>query len=249
MPKCILYVRFTHYDKHLFNHFMKHYLNLGVYKICININYRFEEDKTDYENFVEFVNSSEYINNLVITLGPNNDTVAEGVHCTIAKKSALALCDLNEDFVIPADSDEFHKYPDTLENLMIMMVKNNIDYLTGHTYEKVSQDGFCKNVDSNIDIFEQFPNVNNKLFVASKIGLIKSNIADLLGVGHHYLNNKKLTCKNGVQTHHFRWTLESKKRVENWIKLWKNPLCQGWKDISKYEKILELYNCNLLEYK
>ena len=40
IPKVYVCARFTHYDTHLFEHFMKYYLNLGVYKFLINFNYK-----------------------------------------------------------------------------------------------------------------------------------------------------------------------------------------------------------------
>ncbi len=59
------------------------------------------------------------------------------------------------------------------------------------------------------------------------------------------LEKKKLL----TVTNHFRWNLQGKKRLENWIKLWNNEKYYGWKDIDKYNLILNAYNSNnLLNY-
>lgn len=249
MAKVVVYVRFFHQDKHYFNHFMNFYLDLGVYKICINVNYRFPEDKEKYEEFLNFVKTSKYAEHLVITTGPNSESIAELNHVKAAQQSAIDLCDLDTDFIIPADSDEFHQFPDTLPNIINMMNDEKIDYLDGQTFEKVSADGSCPPILEGKSLFQQFPRWNHKLFCCPKIGIIRARYAHHLCVGHHMLDAKlALAKKKCIETHHFRWNFQGKDRVENWIRTWRIPHYNGWKDIPKYAKMLECYYNDLLLY-
>ena len=50
-------------------------------------------------------------------------------------------------------------------------------------------------------------------------------------------------------TNHFRWHQQGKIRLQNWYKLWSDDKYYGWKDIKKCEKMLVVFNGNLLEYK
>jgi len=248
-PKVYVYVRFFHQDKHYFHHFMEYYFGLGVDKICVNVNYRFAEDKDKYEEFLHFVQTSPYAEKLVITTGPNSELISELKHVKSAQESAIALCDIEKDFIIPADSDELHQYPDTLPNLMKMMQDENIDYLDGPTIEKISVDGTCPPVVEGVSLFQQFPRWNHKLFCCPKIGLIKARHVHHLGVGHHMVDKKlELVKKKCIESHHFRWNLQGKDRVENWLKTWRTPNCAGWKDIPKYERMLACFSNNLLYY-
>jgi hypothetical protein len=215
-PKIYVYVRFFHQDKHYFHHFMKYYLALGVDKICVNVNYRFAEDKDKYEDFLRFVETSEYIDKLLITTGPNSELIAELKHVKATQESAIALCDQERDFIIPADSDELHQYPDILPNLVKMMNDEKLDYLDGPSIEKVSVDGSCPPIVEGTSLFQQFPRWNHRLFACPKITLIRAKYAHHLGVGHHMLDKKfELVKKKCTETHHFRWNLQGKDRVEN----------------------------------
>jgi hypothetical protein len=249
MAKVVVYVRFFHQDKHYFTHFMNYYLDLGVYKICVNVNYRFEEDKAKYEAFLHYVKTSRYAEHLVITTGPNGELVTESKHVKAAQESAIALCDLDTDFIIPADSDELHQFPDTLPNIIKMMNDEKIDYLDGQTLEKVSVDGSCPPVLEGISLFQQFPRWNHKLFRCPKIGIIRAQYAHYLSVGHHMIEpNLNLAKKHCIETHHFRWNYQGRDRVENWIRTWRNPKYTGWKDMVKYARMLECYCNDLLFY-
>jgi hypothetical protein len=65
MSKVYVCSRFTHYDEFLFEHFMNYYLKMGVYKFLINFNYKLENDKEDFEKFIEYIKNSEYIDKII----------------------------------------------------------------------------------------------------------------------------------------------------------------------------------------
>lgn len=235
---------------------MKYYLSLGVLKFLINFNYRFEESKAEFDDFIDYVKTSEYSQYILYNIGPNE--LGSNEQSNIGMLKTLVRQHTSEnDYVIPADSDEFHQYahpPQSLPDVITMMSTNNIAYMVGATCERISDDGSVIPVQDDLDLFNQFPKHNPKLFVMPKISIIQAKYYQYIGVGHHYIDKKHVdtlslvSTRQGV-THHFRWNLQGKMRIENWIKLWTNEGYKGWKDVSKYEKMLRVFETNLIEYR
>lgn len=260
MPKTFVCCRFTHYDDFLFDHFMNYYLKLGVYKFLINFNYKFENDKEKFESFLEYVKNSPFMEYIIYNIGPNSEFLtAESLNIKMLGKLTYENVNLEEDFIIPADSDEFQEFPDTLDNIIQLMNNEKYSYLHGNTIERVSETGEVIMVEKDIDIFKQFPKFNQKLFVQPKIGIIKAKYFSYVGVGHHSISMNDISntihkeelskSKRITLTNHFKWNLQGKIRLENWHKLWTDENYRGWKDIEKCEKMLGVFNKNLLEYK
>lgn len=254
MARIFVAVRFTHTDRCFFLHFMKYYLSLGVNLFLINFNYRFDENKCAFDDFIGYVNTSEYLQYIRYNIGPNTLETAEGGNINMLKELVKEHACEN-DYIIPADSDEFHKYSaisESLIDLITMMSTNNITYIHGPTCERISDDGSVIPIKEDIDIFIQFPKNNPKLFVQPKVSIIHAKYYRYIGVGHHYIEKAtidklSIVTKYGSITHHFRWNLQGKERITNWIKLWSNSTV-GWKDIKKYEKMLAIFETNLIEY-
>jgi hypothetical protein len=60
--------------------------------------------------------------------------------------------------------DEFHEYKENNVLLSIdYLEKNLFDVLSGHTIERISEDGSSKEMLSTQSIFEQFPKYNENL--------------------------------------------------------------------------------------
>jgi hypothetical protein len=258
MSKVYVCSRFTHYDDFLFEHFMNYYLKLGVYKFLINFNYKLENDNEDFKKFVEYVKNSEYIDKIIYNIGPNLENLNETGNIIMIKQLIIDNTNLDKDYIIPADSDEFQEFPDTLENILTLMEIEELSYLNGYTKERVSESGEVKMVEKDKDIFLQFPKYNNKLFSQSKIGIIRAKYFHYTGVGHHYINiesiknleDKIKLCKNKRLsiTNHFKWNLQGKNRLQYWYNLWDNKNYKGWKDLEKCKKMLDVFNSNLLNY-
>ena len=259
MTKIYVCSRFTHYDDFLFEHFMKYYLNLGVHKFLINFNYKFENDKERFELFLEDIKKSPFSNYIIYNIGPNTENLFETSNIGMLYELVNKHVNLEEDYIIPADSDEFQEFPDVLEKIIQLMKNNDYSYLNGCTKERISETGEIIMVEKEKNIFEQFPKFNNSLFVHPKIGIIKAKYFHYLGVGHHHISlnptatdyeKEELKKNKSISiTNHFRWNLQGKKRLENWYKMWIDDNYKGWKDIKKCEKMLAVFNQNLLEYK
>ena len=257
--KVYVCTRFNHNDDFLFEHFMNYYLKMGVHKFLINFNYKIENDKENFEKFIQYVINSKYIDNIIYNIGPNDESPHEEGNIEMLKQLVIVNTNVDEDYIIPADSDEFQEFPDTLENILQMMGKEEISYLHGCTKERVSESGQATLVEKDKDIFEQFPKYNDFLFVQPKIGIIKAKYFKYISVGHHSININSIANledkyelyknKRIIRTNHFKWNLQGKIRLECWYKLWNNEKYIGWKDLNKCKKMLDVFNSNLLEYK
>jgi hypothetical protein len=257
--KVYVCARFTHYDFCFIEHFIKYYTELGVYKFLINFNYKMKNDSSDFNTFLNTVKNN-YSDNIIYNVGPNYETQNEVSNIDMLKCLVINNTNIEEDFIIPADSDEFHEFPDNLENILTMMNVEKLAYLNGSTKERVSETGDVILLENEKDIFLQFPKYNNNLFCQPKISLIRAKYFKYTGVGHHYINTNSIQNENDKislskykyfagATNHFRWNLQGKERIKTWITIWSDNKYYGWKDIEKYKKILNAFNTNLLEYK
>ena len=140
MTKIYVCSRFTHFDNFMFNHFVKYYLKLGVFKFLINFNYKLENDKADFEIFLESIKSSPYIQHIVYNIGPNSESKNESGNIEMLYKLVNENVNL-EDYIIPADSDEFQEFSDSLENIIELIKTDNYSFLCGCTKERVSESG------------------------------------------------------------------------------------------------------------
>ena len=163
---------------------------------------------------------------------------------------------LENDYIIPCDADEFHEYEFCLDECIKIFELYKHDYIQSFTQEKYSSDGKIKNIQPSVGIFEQFDKHSFRLFNMPKISLIKQKYYHKMGIGHHYpnLTNSEKYIGDLKQsfihsrTNHFRWCIEGKQRMENWIYFWVNyPKCPGWKGINKYEEQLKVFD-NILEH-
>ena len=260
MNKVCVCSRFNHQDDYLLPHFIYHYKKLGVDKILINFNYKISSDMRAFELFMDGILKSDFINDIVYSVGPNFETLDELSNIWELYKLVDSEMDLETDYVIPADADEFVNFSGSLADTINLMELNNDSFVFGRTVERISADGNLTPVLPNVDIFEQFPNNNPMLPVHPKVGLIKAKYFKYTGVGHHSVSvPKALTNEEDILlikkqapiqsfTHHFRWNLQGRRRVESWLKLWSNEDYIGWKNLEKYKKILDIYDCNLLAF-
>ena len=61
-------------------------------------------------------------------------------------------------------------------------------------------------------------------------------------------NKYNLIKLTASYTNHFKWNLNGKKRIENWHTIFNNDKYNGWKDSSKYQKMIDAFNSNLKTY-
>ncbi len=189
----------------------------------INFNCKLSDDET-LNNFINKI-VLKYGQYIKYNIGPNGIQYVETSNTFMLKKLVEENVSSNDDFIMPADSDEFHKFDtnktqtySTFNDIVNFMNEQNVDYITGCTNERIMSDGSVNSVLPNINIFDQFPDINNKLFCMPKISIIRAKYYNCLGVGHHYIDGKlieqhKLKSLGASKTNHFKWTLEGKQRM------------------------------------
>lgn len=248
MKKVAVLFRCCQDDYYLIDHFIDYYKKVGANVFIANFSHRFPEDE---ENFKEFVNkTTKKYPEIIYNIGPH--VLNDGMGVKRTKELLESINDI--DYVVPADIDEFHEYKEGTVLLSIDYLKENLfDVLSGHTVERIPENGSVKKTLPTQNIFEQFPRYNQNLFVMPKISLIKKEYYKFVGCGHHYIDKKFINefgikISNSGKTHHFRWSEEGKVRIEKWVRSYKDPGWQGWKSVEHAQKRLSAFSCNLAEY-
>jgi len=262
-----------HDDEHTIHHFMEYYQSLGIiHFVCILsfFSYKAENEKEELEKFNLFCKQFKFKYPFVVTDQQILEYSESGRMQTWIKM--LEQLPSTIDYIVPADSDELHEFvldnsaitsqykqpkcssvQKNLANFLYYMEQRDIDYIRGCTMERVPLDGGVIEVNSNYNIFDQFSHQNNKLWLQPKISIIKKKHFSLLNLGHHYIDNQKIEeykLKSEVLsiTHHFRWSLEGKTRMQKWLDRWKNPNWKSWKNVEQVENRIKAFNNNLLTY-
>lgn len=253
-----LAVRFTPFDDHLIDHFMSYYLNQGVCCFLVNFNCKLS-DAVTLENFITKV-TTKYTEYIKFNVGPNGIESTESSNINMLKNLVTEHVSLDDDFILPADSDELHEFDrsktvqySTFHDIVDFMNVSNIDCICGCTNERVTIDGSLQPILPGKNIFEQFPDINHNLFCMPKIAIIRAKYYKCIGVGHHYIEDRfikeyKLVSLNASKTNHFKWNLQGKQRIENWYNIFSDEKFCGWKDVNKYKKMLDVFNSNLKQF-
>jgi hypothetical protein len=262
-----------HDDEQMISHFMDYYQSLGIiYFVCILsfFSYKAENEEKEIEKFNSFCDQFKTKYPFVVVDQQIIEYSESGRMQTWIK--LLEELPSNIDYIIPADSDELHEFtlnssyvsaqykkPEcskvqkNLADFMLYIKQQDLDYIRGCSMERVPSNGEIIEISSKCNIFEQFSHHNNKLWLQPKISIIKKKHFFLLNLGHHYIDKQK-TEKYGLKTetlsitHHFRWSLEGKIRMQKWADRWKNPNWKSWKNVELIEARIKAFNNNLLTY-
>lgn len=273
-PNTALLFSACHDDEHMISHFMDYYKKLGIEHFgCIVSYYSHglskEEETQELQKLDTFYKKFSTTYAFVETeyLPQQTTDSRTSLWCSLLKK-------MNPDieFIIPADSDELHEFvPDSkyikaqfssstcnsvilnLEEVIQVLQKDNLDYITSCSMERVPRDGTVQPTISDVNIFDQFPCQNNKLFLQPKISLIKKSLVSLLPPGAHQIskeNIEKFNLKSErlSNTHHFRWSKEGKLRIKKWVERYSSADWKGWKGAEKSLKRLDAFDHNLLTH-
>lgn len=135
------------------------------------------------------------------------------------------------DWWVIADIDEFHLYPnDDLKGLITNCNKYGWDLVRGGFIDRIGPDGIFSKLESNTNIFEQFPNAGFFRYPMSKacpnkVCVMKGHVE--LTDGQHYAkidgyttwkwqgwNHPLINPHSFVQVHHFKWDSSSIERIK-----------------------------------
>lgn len=208
----------SEFPKNLLNHILQYYTSKGVDKFYFTVyggegmsawhelefaaqSYNIEFHANDYPWSTS--NDSDYKNVIRQTLSP-------------------------DDWIIPADIDEFHWHPtfDNFKDLGRNM--GNFDFVRTTLVDRVTVDGHIpEGIEADVPLMEQFP--INKFITRDIMGayttkMIMSRPNVVIGPGHHYLHmHRKLRrFKEDAVTFHFKWfgNIRNKERLK--IQMYKN---------------------------
>ena len=104
------------FDGHLINHFFPYYLKLGVHKFFVNFNTKFLEMEDDLQDIINKTLSA-FGEHIKYNVGPNGVNTSEVSNIVMLQDLVNEHVNLPCDYVIPADSDEFHDYGMTLSEV------------------------------------------------------------------------------------------------------------------------------------
>ena len=157
---------------------------------------------------------------LVPASARQQSTGVEGANKEEARKSHVAP----EDWIIPADLDEFIQFPAPLPTLIGEMTASGTTFIMGKFCDRIAQDGALAPTLAEPSIWEQYPlacRVSEMLVICNdhKVTLCRGDCE--LTSGHHNVirPSRPLVSRRSV-VHHFKWRqglLEAlKRRVETY---------------------------------
>jgi hypothetical protein len=135
------------------------------------------------------------------------------------------------DWWVIADIDEFHVYPDLLCNVISNASKSGWDIIRGGFIDRIGPDGEFSELQPDIDIFKQYPNMGFFRYPLSKacpnkICVVKGYVE--LTSGQHYAkidgyttwkwqgwNHPLINPYTFVQVHHFKWDATCIERIKS----------------------------------
>lgn len=205
------------YDASLLPHFVAYYRQLGVEKFDIVIH----ELKSGIRAEVE---------QLVSVLGPGIDlhraserqerTGVEGSN----REDLRRLVARPEDWVIPADLDEFVQFPLPLPELIDTLKTNGAQFVMGRFSDRLAPGGILAPTKPDTDVWTQYPleaNVTSRLTkgCCTKVILCRGDCQ--LAGGHHSVHgpSRELRDYSGI-VHHFKWRAGLKEAMERRIEIY-----------------------------
>ena len=190
------------HDATLLPHFVKHYRWLGVERFAISIHEQRPGVRAEAEAIVE-------------TLGPGID-----LHAATARQQRSGVEGWNkeelrqrvaqpDDWIIPADLDEFIQFSVPLPNLLEQMCGRNAQYVMGRFSDRLAPGGELTATLPFPNLWLQYPleadvSVRLARCLCTKVVLSRGDCP--LGCGHHFVCGpaRELRSAHGI-VHHFKW--------------------------------------------
>ena len=188
--------------------FIAHYVQLGVQLFHFSIHF---EPGLERPGMMRSIQEAEK------ALEPFSLTLSAVLVCPF---SALALREhhdrlqtqhcRNEDWVMWADIDEFHVFPEDFHGLLQFAETARIDYFWGEFVDRVAADGSLKAFDPAQCIWSQYPrkcHITRDVARAHTGKVTCARASVRISPGNHYvLNAERLRYyKPRVEVHHFKW--------------------------------------------
>lgn len=191
-----------HWD--LLPHFLTHYLSMGVEEYLVSLN---PKDRPAIMSEVPTVFARYPVKATFLKATPAEELSGRDATAHERLRRSHARPD---EWIIPADLDEFNQYPLPLRELVSRMEADGYAYLYGRFSDRVARDGTTQAVRPDVPIWEQYPveaKVTEKLAraVCNKVMLCRGSC--VLNRGHHYVESASAGLAYPTQgvVHHFKW--------------------------------------------
>ena len=254
------------YDLPLLPHFIQHYYALGIDDIAITL--QSSDNQANIKQATHICKS--------FGIDPYDIWIGEYTSQKMHDRRLEAAQRLNPDWIIHADIDEFHEWPDKPENILASTECNAVQ---GVFVDRVSEDGRISLVDPEANIQNQFPICGNLMkewfhgMWSPPTGLVKMmayrpNIGISRG-GHvatgksaKYILGSDLSSFSDIHTterkkntpykvHHFKWQGDVIDKLKKRIEVYKRYDYGWWEQSQNFLNYLEsnngIINVNCLE--
>ena len=220
------------YDNSLLKHFVKYYTSLGVESFIIAID---ERTPTILSSTKEICATLQAEIKIVPVSERQRKTGVEENNKEEMREKYVS----QDDWIIPADLDEFIQFPAEIPKLIDEMIQNQATFINGIFSDRLSHSGILTSTDQTQYIWEQYPleaEVSSKLVKCwcTKVTLARGDC--VLTSGHH---NVIAPCKPLInrkcKIHHFKWRLGLKEALEKRIDTYKKA---NVKNGAESERIL-----------
>ncbi len=148
------------------------------------------------------------------TIDPGHD------HVRVRQDRARQIqkyCDPS-DWVINADCDEFHVFPNNLRHVLDYCDDQGFDYVHGTFVDRIAADGSLPVLDESRSVWEQFElgcHITRNVLMARVDKVPASKAAVKLDGGYHQVLGRTYRCCHyEVEVHHFKWDSEVLNRMK-----------------------------------
>jgi hypothetical protein len=143
------------------------------------------------------------------------------------------------DWIIPADLDEFIHFPAPVPELISEMEAVKATHIMGHFSDRISADGHLTPTTETPSIWEQYPlqcNVSKSLVKCWTHKVVLARGDCVLASGHHdVISPKKRLETRSAKVHHFKWRAGLPEALARRIKIYKR---QNFPCIAESTRIL-----------
>ena len=202
-------------DFNLVYHYIKHYIKHGIFPKNITIiPYGYLNFEKNYEKFKD-VCTHYNVPIYPIENFPYDFMTAHNKFLEWQKINGIKF-----DWLLKTDIDEFISYGYyTLYEYIHFLIKNEFDCGVGCFVDCIDKENKLKNVDKNIDIFEQFPKrymLTKNVVKGNNFKVVVFKYDKIISVGHHYCITENVKIHNSIsnKVYHFKWIYNLINRIK-----------------------------------
>lgn len=208
------FVLATAYDgEDILPHFISHYISLGVACVAVAVVRRNRND--DEVDAMLAACRSRDVKTVVIERPEfacvNDPTIAE----TLKHAAGVG----RNDWLVPADLDEFHEYPEPISDVLARLLRTGKRAAVSSLLDRVSESGHLTRITTSPSLWRQYPlacRFTRKILQADVRKISLCHVSTAMDCAHHFprlLPASAILASNKLVTHHFKWTESLRNRL------------------------------------